>query len=108
MDEQFELIMCIINQGFAENVMDAARQCGATGGTILNARGSVREEAEALFNISISPQKEVVFILIPSDKKEDILHAIYQKCGLNTPGQGIAFSIPVDDVVGLKKKTIEI
>ena len=108
MDQKFELIMCIINQGFAENVMQAARECGASGGTILNARGTAREEAEAMFNITITPEKEVVFILVPIDNKDDILHALYQKCGLNSPGQGIAFSLPVDDVVGLNKPNIEI
>lgn len=107
MDEKFELIMCIINQGFAENVMQAARECGASGGTILNARGTAREEAEAMFNITITPEKEVVFILVPEKNKEDILHSIYQKCGLNSPGQGIAFSLPVDDVVGINKKIVE-
>ncbi len=102
MEEKFELIMCIINQGFAETAMEAARSCGARGGTILNARGTAREEAESMFNISISPEKELILILVRESAKDDILHAIYQKCGLNTKGQGIAFSVPVDDVVGLK------
>ena len=109
MDKKFELIICIVNHGFSEDVMSAARDCGARGGTVINARGTARQEAEAIFNISITPEKEIVFILAAEKIKAKILHAIYQKCGLDTPGQGIAFTLPVDDVVGLmaKKKALE-
>ncbi len=103
----YELIMCIVNQGFSEEVMAAARDCGARGGTVLNARGTAKEEAEKLFNITITPEKEIVMILAKAEVKEEILHAIYTKCGLKTPGQGIAFSIPVDNVVGIENKILQ-
>ena len=108
MDEKFELIMCIINAGFSDAVMDAARSCGARGGTVIHARGTARQEVETRFNISIHPEKEVVLILASNKIKDDILHAIYQEVGLNSPGQGIAFSMPVDEVVGINNKKIEV
>ena len=46
MQNDYELIVCIVNSGFAEEVMSAARECGARGGTIINARGTARQEAE--------------------------------------------------------------
>lgn len=101
MSNKFEAIICIVNSGFSEAVMEAARGCGARGGTVINARGTAKEETEKLFNISIHPEKEIVLILVPVDIKEAILHAVYQQVGLNTEGQGIAFSLPVDDVVGI-------
>ncbi|MGM9969386.1 MAG: P-II family nitrogen regulator [Anaeroplasma sp.] len=104
MDNKFELILCIVNQGFSEVVMSAARECGAKGGTVINARGTAKEEAEKMFNIDITPEKEIIMILATSEIKDDILHAVYKNAGLNTPGQGIAFSVPVEDVVGLDKK----
>ena len=88
---KFELIVTIVNQGFADSVMDAARACGAKGGTILNARGTARQEAENKFDILIHPEKEIVLILARTDIKDAILHAIYKEVGLDTPGQGIAF-----------------
>lgn len=97
----FEAILCIVNAGFSDSVMAAARACGAKGGTVLNARGTAKEEAEKLFNIMIQPEKEIVLILVNSEIKDAILHAIYKEVGLNTPGQGIAFSLPVEDVIGL-------
>ena len=104
---KFELVVAIVNQGFGDSVMDAARACGARGGTIINARGTARQEAEKKFDILIHPEKEIVLILAKNDIKDNILHAIYKEVGLDTPGQGIAFSTPVDDAIGLEAKKIK-
>lgn len=101
MDYMHEAIFCIVNSGYSEAVMDAAKKLGARGGTIMNARGTANKEAEKFFNITIQPEKEIVMILVPSALKEDILHALYKQVGLDTPGQGIAFALHVDGVVGL-------
>lgn len=98
-----EVIFCIVNAGFSDDVMDAAREFGARGGTVIRARGTANAEAEKLYNIAIQPEKEIVMILVESKLKNDILHAIYKSAGLNTPGQGIAFTMPVDSVVGLSE-----
>lgn len=99
-----ECILCIVNAGFSDAVMDAAREFGARGGTVLHARGTANKEAEKIFHISIQPEKEIVMILVPAEIKEDILHALYKAVGLKTPGQGIAFSLPVDHTVGLSSE----
>ncbi len=101
MKYKHEVIFCVVNAGFTEAVMDAAREFGANGGTVIHARGTANSEAERLFGISIQPEKEIVMILVPSEIKDDILHALYKAVGLKTPGQGIAFSMPVDAAVGL-------
>ncbi len=100
---EHELIIAIVNSGFSDQLMDAARGAGAKGGTVLDARGTAREEAETLFHISFHPEKEVVLILASVQIKDAILHAIYKEVGLGTQGQGICFSIPVDETAGLKK-----
>ncbi len=99
-----EVIFCVVNAGFSETAMDAARKQGARGGTVIHARGTANSEAEKLFNITIEPEKEIVMIIVPKAIKGDILHALYREVGQNTPGQGIAFSLPVDGVVGLSDK----
>lgn len=102
-----EMIMCIVNAGFSETVMDAAREFGARGGTVIRGRGTANVEAEKLYGIAIQPEKEIVLILVDSAIKNDILHAVYKAVGLNTPGQGIAFAVPVEDVVGLSTESFE-
>lgn len=98
---EFELILCIVNAGFSDAVMDAAKAAGARGGTVVQARGTANREAEKFFSINVQPEKEVVMILVPANIRNDILHALYKEVGLNTPGQGIAFAMPVDNVVGI-------
>ena len=98
---QHEVIFCIVNAGYSEAVMDAAKEFGARGGTVIHARGTANKEAELRFGITVSPEKEIVMILVPAEIRDDILHALYRAVGLKTPGQGIAFSLPVDQVVGL-------
>ncbi len=96
-----EVIICIVNAGFSDAVMDAAKEFGARGGTVIHARGTANSEAVKKFEIPVSPEKEMVMILVPTEIKDNILHALYRAVGLKTPGQGIAFSMPVDAVVGL-------
>ena len=98
---EHELIVCIVNEGFSDAVMDAAKEVGATGGTILHARGTANKEAESFFKITVQPEKEIVMIIVTSDIKNEVLHALYKEVGLKTPGQGIAFAMPIDNVVGL-------
>ena len=102
-DYKHEVIICIVNSGFSESVMDAAREIGARGGTVIRARGTANAEAEKLYGIAIQPEKEIVMILVDSAIKNDILHTLYKNVGLTTPGQGIACALPVEDVVGLSQ-----
>lgn len=104
MDNQFELVVCIVNAGFSQNVMEAARAAGAQGGTILRARGSANPEAEEFFNISIQPDKEVLLILVPKGIKDEVIRAVYKDAGLGQEAQGIAFSLPVNRTTTIKPK----
>ena len=101
MNFEHEVIFCIVNAGFADTVMDAAKEYGARGGTVIHARGTANSLAEKKFEIPVSPEKEIVMILVPTELKDDILRGLYRAVGLKTPGQGIAFSLPVDAAVGL-------
>ena len=98
---QHEAIFCIVNSGYSEVVMEAAKKLGARGGTVINARGTAPKDAESIFGITIQPEKEIVMILVPTSIKANVLHALYKEAGLDTAGQGIAFALPVDGVVGL-------
>ena len=102
-EHKHELIVCIVNAGFSQNVMEAARGAGAKGGTILRARGSANPEAEEFFSINIQPDKEVLMILIPKAIKDDVLKAIYKDCGLADEAKGIAFSLPVNRTTTIKE-----
>lgn len=101
MENEFELVVCIVNEGFAESVMDAARAQGAKGGTIIGARGTANPEAEEFFGITVEPHKETVLIVVKKNTTENVLKAIYDRVGLGTEGAGIAFALPVDETLGI-------
>lgn len=100
----YEVILCIINAGFSEVVMDTAKKLGAGGGTVIHGRGTASKEAEKIFNITIQPEKEIVMILVKKEIKDSILKGLYDTIGLDTNAQGIAFTLPVDDVMGISEK----
>ena len=101
MDSNFELLVTIVNRGFSDDVMDAAKAAGARGGTILHARGTGVHEESKFFGISIQPEKDMVLILVTKDQRAEIMKAICVGAGLNTEGRGLTFSLPVADVAGI-------
>ena len=96
-----EVVFAIVNSGFAEDVMEVAREQGVRGGTILNARGVVREEAAAFFGITLHADKEILMMVVEKSIRDNVLNAIYKEMGMAKKAKGIAFSLPVSDVAGL-------
>ena len=101
MSQVFELIVSIVNRGYSDTVMEAARHAGASGGTVLHARGTGTHEVEKFFGITIQPEKEILLIVSKKEARNDIMRAIVKAAGLNTEGSGISFSLPVSDVLGI-------
>jgi len=104
MTDNHEVIFAIVNSGFAEDVMEVAKEQGARGGTILNARGVAKEEAAAFFGITLHAEKEILMMVVEKDIRDKVLNAIYKEMGMAKAAQGIAFSLPVSDVAGLVQK----
>ncbi|HNZ28077.1 MAG TPA: P-II family nitrogen regulator [Spirochaetota bacterium] len=100
-----ELINIIVNRGYADDIVNAARKAGATGGTILHARGTGKPGDEKFFGITIVPEKEQVLILAKKNISENIQKAVLELECLNTPGIGIMFVTPASDFVQLGKKS---
>ena len=96
-----EVIFAIVNSGFAEDAMEVAREQGVRGGTILNARGVVNEEAAAFFGITLHEDKEILMMVVEKGIRDKVLNAIYKEMGMAKKAKGIAFSLPVSDVAGL-------
>ncbi len=102
-DISYETIFCIVNLGFTDLVMTAAKAAGARGGTVLSARGTGNKDMEQFFGVKITPEKEIVMILVPTDIRDAVLHAVNESAGMSTKGQGIAFSVAVSDTIGLEQ-----
>lgn len=101
-DTQYELLVVISNQGYTEQIMDAARAVGAGGGTVLHAKGTGMEAAKQFLGFSLASEKELVLIVVPTKKKNDIMRAIMDHAGLGSEAKAIAFSLPVTATAGLR------
>jgi len=100
-----EVIFAIVNSGFAEDVMDIARKLGVRGGTILTGRGVANEKAAKFFGITLHSEKEILMMAVERELRDKVLNAIYQEMGMGEKAQGIAFSLPVSEAVGLASST---
>ena len=101
-DTERELIIVIANQGNIELIMDAAREAGAYGGTVIHARGTGMEKAEQFMGVSLAAEKEMIFIVAKKEQKNDIMKAIMEKAGVESRAKSIVFSLPVTDTAGLR------
>lgn len=102
---EHELIVVILNEGHSETVMDAARSAGATGGTVLHAKGTGKGQADKFYGVSLAEEKDMIYILAATDKKSQIMKAINEQCGVGTHAGAVSFSVPVSQVAGLRRLT---
>lgn len=96
-----DAVFCIVNRGFVDLVMTAARKAGAAGGTVIHGRGTSDKKKEKFYGIAVSPEKEIVIIVVKRTMTDKVLLAINQEAGLDSNGQGVAFAIPVSDYHGI-------
>ena len=102
--DQYDLIITIVEQGNAEDVIECAKKGGAEGGTILTGRGAGIHDTSKILGILIEPEKEVILTLIEKEKTDLVLDSITKGMELEKPGRGIAFVIDVSKVAGIMHK----
>lgn len=100
-ENEYGLIIAIVDQGFSEEVMDAARPMGASGGTVFHTRRIGNEEAMQFWGIRVQQEREAVLILAKKENKRSIMQAICQQCGMQSEAHGTVLSLPVDGIIGL-------
>lgn len=101
-ETKYELLVIIANQGYTEMVMEAAREVHAAGGTLIHARGTGVENAEKFLGVTLVPEKDMIFMVVKREIKNEIMRAIMDKAGLETKARSIVFSLPVTDTAGMR------
>lgn len=102
LDTKYELLVAIANQGYTDLIMDAAREVGAAGGTVIHAKGTGMEGAERFLGVSLGSEKEMVFIVAKREHKNTIMRAIMKKAGMESKAKSIVFSLPVTSTAGMR------
>ena len=99
---EHDLIVVIAEQGYTNLIMDAAREAGAYGGTVVHAKGTGMAAAEQFMGITLSEEKEIVYIVTKTEGKNSIMKAIMEKAGYESKAKAVCFSLPVTDTAGLR------
>ena len=99
-------VYIIVNAGFAEDVVEMAREAGAKGATIIHARGTGPVHHE-IMGITVDAEKEMILSLVDADTADRILFIIKEKAGIKTPANGICFISPVDHAIAVNKVVVE-
>ena len=98
---KFECIVTIVDGGYSEYVIDASKEAGAKGATIINGRGSTSSENDNFHKLNIQPDKQIVLILCKNSQTKSIVQAISKKAGMNTKAHALSFVLPVEDAIGM-------
>lgn len=99
-EENADLVITIVQRGYSRDVVEAAKDAGAQGATVVHGRASGQGDIRRFYGITVEPQKDVVLMLVRNEVVNDVMRAICAKAGLKTAGLGISFSLPVTDVIG--------
>ena len=101
---KFNVISVSVKTDHTDTVADAAKTAGATGATIIPARGTGMKEAKTFFGLSLEAPTDIVMFVLEEHIVRQVLAAIYAAGRFDKPGTGIAFVLPVESVVGLESQ----
>jgi uncharacterized protein YaaQ len=99
----FKLIIALVDDSGTDRVMQAAREAGATGATVISAaRGEGLEPKRTFFGLAMESARDILLFLVEEHLSRHILESISTTGGFDDkPGTGVAFQIDVEDAVGL-------
>lgn len=100
----FKVILASVKPDYTDRVVDAGKAAGATGATIIPARGTGIREAKSFFGLTLETQTDIIMFLLGSHLVKPVIGAIQSAGEFHKPGTGIAFVVPVDEVFGLESQ----
>lgn len=101
---QFKLIMTFVKPSITDRIVDAMKKAGATGATIIPARGTGMHEAKSFFGLNIEDQTDIIVFLVEEHVVENLMKVIQLAGKFHEPGTGIAFVLPIEHVAGLESQ----
>jgi len=101
---EFKIIFASVKTNITDKVVDAAKASGATGATIISARGTGIHEAKTFFGLSLEAQTDIILFLLEAKLVDKVLQTIGKVGRFDKPGTGIAFVMPVEQVIGLESQ----
>ncbi len=101
---RFNVIFATVKPDISDRVIDAAKNAGATGATIIPSRGTGVREAKTFFGLTLEAQTDIILFLVEEHITKEVLNVIGSSGKFHKPGTGIAFVLPVENVIGLESQ----
>ncbi len=100
-ESEYALVVAFVNRGFSGEVMTAAREAGAGGGTVLHSRSIGSKQTAGFWGLDVQEEKDIVLIITDSEHRKGIMTKIGETCGINSKAKGTVVSLPIDSVMGI-------
>lgn len=101
---KFKIILAPVKTHKTDPIVDAAKAVGATGATIIPGRGTGMREAQTFFGLTLEDQTDIVMFLLEEHLVKPVLEAVRSAGEFSKPGTGIAFVLPVEQVIGMESQ----
>ena len=101
---KFKIVFAPVKTHKTDPVVNAAKAAGATGATIIPARGTGIHEAKTFFGLTLEDQTDIIIFLLEEHIVKPVMEAIKTAGEFDKPGTGIAFVMPVESVLGLESQ----
>lgn len=99
-NKEYECVLAIVQRGYSDEVVAAARSEGATGAVIIQGKGTTNEKRR-FFGFSIEPENEMVMMLVDGEIVVPVVRAIYKAVDYKSEARGLVFALPVSYVSGM-------
>ncbi|HJM82521.1 MAG TPA: P-II family nitrogen regulator [Nitrospinota bacterium] len=101
---EFNMIFAICPADKVDEIINSAKRAGATGATIINARGTGHKEVITFFGLTLDMPQNALALLVERSISNNIMRAVYSAGNMEEAGNGICFSLNVDSVLGLESQ----
>lgn len=102
----YKLIVAALKPDVTDAVVDAAKECGISGATIVPGRGTGMHEAKTFLGLTLEAQTDVVLFLTEAELVAPVVAAIETAGRLDEHGTGVVFTLPVEGVAGIKEEIV--
>ena len=103
-EASFSMVLVTVKEGYSDEVIDAATKAGAGGGSVIRGRRRGSEALVQFLGISLQEEQEILMIVVPKEKKREIMSAVNARSGISTEARGMIISVPVEDMIGFETR----
>ena len=101
---KFAALVAIVSAEHEDKIKKVAKEAGASGVMVVQAKGSGYEEKKSFFSITFEGNHSMLFYILEENISKKVLKAL--KSELENESNGVAFTASVSHIVGLNPNLI--